>query len=135
MLRQLISYPNFFFRSLDLRSQISRRIMWIISKSYREKKNFLIFFQSIHQVDMKTLSNESKTFFPILRLYIPTVISQLMKIDNSVFFCNSKSNATLLEMFHRSINGQAFFEDYIPNFFSFFSEIFSLFTIVNFPNE
>ena len=32
-----------------------------------------IFLQSIHQVDM--LSNESTTFFPISRLYIPTVAS------------------------------------------------------------
>ena len=53
MLRNLISYPKNIFRSLDLRSQISKRIMWIISKSHREKIFFLIFLQSIHQVDMK----------------------------------------------------------------------------------
>ena len=47
MLRQLISYPKIFFRSLDLRSQISKRIMWIISKSHREKKNFFDIF-AIH---------------------------------------------------------------------------------------
>ena len=47
MLRQLISYPKIFFRSLDLRSQISKRIMWIISKSHREKKFFFDIF-AIH---------------------------------------------------------------------------------------
>ena len=64
MLRQLISYPKNFFRSLDLRSQISKRIMWIISKSHREKKFFLIFLQSIHQVDMKNVVKFSSDFFP-----------------------------------------------------------------------
>ena len=34
---------KFFFRSLDLRSQISKRIMWIISKSHREFFFFDIF--------------------------------------------------------------------------------------------
>ena len=38
-----MSYPKIFFRSLDLRSQISKRIMWIISKSLREKFFFDIF--------------------------------------------------------------------------------------------
>ena len=47
MLRQLISYPKKIFRSLDLRSQISKRIMWIISKSHREKKFFFDIF-AIH---------------------------------------------------------------------------------------
>ena len=47
MLRQLISYPKIFFRSLDLRSQISKWIMWIISKSHREKKFFFDIF-AIH---------------------------------------------------------------------------------------
>ena len=51
MLRQLISYPKNIFRFIRLSMRIS-------------------FFDSIHQVDMK---NESKTFFPISRLYIPTV--------------------------------------------------------------
>ena len=36
MLSYLLSYPKNIFRSLDLRSQISKRIMWIISKSHRE---------------------------------------------------------------------------------------------------
>ena len=44
-----MSYPKKNFRSLDLRSQISKRIMWIISKSHREKFFFLIFLQSIHR--------------------------------------------------------------------------------------
>ena len=64
MLRQLISYPKIFFRSLDLRSQISKRIMWIISKSHREKIFFLIFLQSIHQVDMKNVDKCASDFFP-----------------------------------------------------------------------
>ena len=63
MLRQLISYPKNFFRSLDLRSQISKRIMWIISKSHREKFFFFIFLQFIHQVDMKNIVECQKEFF------------------------------------------------------------------------
>ena len=47
MLRQLISCPKKIFRSLDLRSQISKRIMWIISKSDREKIFFFYIF-AIH---------------------------------------------------------------------------------------
>ena len=47
MLRQLISYPKNIFRSLDLRSQISKQIMWIISKSHREIFFFLYIF-AIH---------------------------------------------------------------------------------------
>ena len=43
------------FRSLDLRSQISKQTTWIISKSHRENFFFLIFLQSIHQVDMKNV--------------------------------------------------------------------------------
>ena len=34
---------------------ISKRIKWIKKKSHREKKNFCIFFQSPHQVDMKNV--------------------------------------------------------------------------------
>ena len=63
MLRWLISYPKNVFRSLDLRSQISKRIMWIISKSHR-KFFFLIFLQSIHQVDMKNVVKWASDFFP-----------------------------------------------------------------------
>ena len=46
MLRYLISYPKKIFRSLDLRSQISKRIMWIISKSHCEF--FFIYIFAIH---------------------------------------------------------------------------------------
>ena len=38
--------------------------MWIISKSHREKCFFLIFLQSIHQVDMKNVVKFSSDFFP-----------------------------------------------------------------------
>ena len=72
MLRQLISYPKNMFRSLDLRSQISKRIMWIISKSHREKNFCLIFLQSIHQLDMKNVVKWWKDFllyFTILETY------------------------------------------------------------------
>ena len=49
MLRQLISYPKNIFRSLDLRSQISKRIMWIISKSHHE-----IFFFDIIAIHLSS---------------------------------------------------------------------------------
>ena len=41
--------------------------MWIISKSHREKKKFLMFLQSIHQVDMKNVVKWALDFFPDLK--------------------------------------------------------------------
>ena len=38
--------------------------MWIISKSHREIFFFLIFLQSIHQVDMKNVVKWAEDFFP-----------------------------------------------------------------------
>ena len=42
---------------------ISKRIKWILKKSHREKKNFCIFFQSTHHVDMKNGVECYKDFF------------------------------------------------------------------------
>ena len=46
---------------------------------------FIIIFESIYQVDMKKLSNEPKTFFPISRLYIPTVT--VKDFNTAMEFC------------------------------------------------
>ena len=77
MLRQLISCPKNIFRSLDLRSQISDQKMWIISKSHREKKFFLIFLQSIHQVDMKNVVKCYKDFFPYFKALKTNCVIQI----------------------------------------------------------
>ena len=68
MLRYLMSYPKNIFRSLDLRSQISKRIMWIISKSHR--KNFFFDIFAIHSS----------------RLYIPTVKQKQSHIKKYLCF-------------------------------------------------
>ena len=43
--------------------RISKRIMWIISKNHREIF-FLIFLQSVHQIDMKNVVKCWKDFLP-----------------------------------------------------------------------
>ena len=63
MLRQLISYPKTIFRFIRPSMCISKRIMWIISKSHFEIIFFCIFLQSTYQVDMKNVVDYQREFF------------------------------------------------------------------------
>ena len=86
-------------------SQISKRIMWIISKSHREKNFFLIFLQSIHQVDMKNVVKWAWDFFPTSRIYIPTVnaiIATLILLSRNLTTLDlSEADFTLLNKIDR----------------------------------
>ena len=53
--KSFIWYPKSIFRFIRPSMCISKRIKWILKKSHREKKFFCIFFQSPHQVDLKTI--------------------------------------------------------------------------------
>ena len=65
---------------------ISKRIKWILKKSHREKFFFLIFLQSIHQVDIKNVVKLASDFFPYFEaLYTNSDLYMIILISFDLF--------------------------------------------------
>ena len=59
---------------------ISKRIKWIKKKSHREKKNFCIFFQSPHQVDMKNVVECPREFIAHFNALETTCVLRFVQV-------------------------------------------------------